>query len=85
MSYSGALSAWFRLKYPHITHLSLSSSGVVNAILDFTAFDEQVATSVGPECAEAMRKTTKLLEKLVLEGSPQTAAETKVLKKGINI
>jgi hypothetical protein len=41
-SYSGALSAWFRLKFPHITRGSLSSSGVVNAILDFTAFDEQV-------------------------------------------
>ena len=37
-SYSGALSAWFRLKFPHITVGAISSSGVVNAILDFTAF-----------------------------------------------
>lgn len=41
-SYSGALSAWFRLKFPQITRLSLSSSGVVNAILNFVEFDEQV-------------------------------------------
>lgn len=41
-SYSGALSAWFRIKFPHITHGSISSSGVVDAILDFTGFDEQV-------------------------------------------
>jgi hypothetical protein len=37
-SYSGALSAWFRLKFPHITVGAISSSGVVHAILDFTAF-----------------------------------------------
>jgi len=31
-SYSGALSAWMRLKYPHLVDASLSSSGVVNSI-----------------------------------------------------
>jgi pimeloyl-ACP methyl ester carboxylesterase len=67
-SYSGALSAWFRLKYPQITVGSISSSGVVNAILDFTAFDEQVAQSAGPECADAMRMVTKQVEQAVLQG-----------------
>lgn len=43
-SYSGALSAWFRLKYPHLTIGAVSSSGVVNAIYDFTAFDQQGAS-----------------------------------------
>jgi len=42
-SYSGALSAWFRVLYPKVTRGALSSSGVVNAVLDFTAFDEQVS------------------------------------------
>lgn len=41
-SYSGALSAWFRLKFPHLTCGSLSSSGVVLAVYNFTEFDQQV-------------------------------------------
>mmetsp|Transcript_79444 Transcript_79444/g.110376 ORF Transcript_79444/g.110376 Transcript_79444/m.110376 type:complete len:107 (+) Transcript_79444:296-616(+) len=35
-SYPGALAAWFREKYPHLTAGSLSSSGVVFAIEQFT-------------------------------------------------
>jgi hypothetical protein len=31
-SYPGALSGWFRYKYPHLTVGALASSGVVNAI-----------------------------------------------------
>ena len=31
-SYPGALSAWFRTKYPHLTVGAISSSGVINAI-----------------------------------------------------
>jgi len=68
-SYSGALSAWFRLKYPHLTIGSIASSGVVNAILDFTAFDQQVATSAGPLCANLLRNITQLIQSLVLGGT----------------
>jgi hypothetical protein len=35
-SYAGAMSAWFRVRYPNVTVGSISSSGVVNPILDFT-------------------------------------------------
>lgn len=38
-SYPGALSAWFRYKYPHMSVGAISSSGVVNAVYNFTAFD----------------------------------------------
>ena len=44
-SYAGALSAWFRSKYPHLTIGSISSSGVVLAIEDFKMFDEQIYIS----------------------------------------
>lgn len=40
-SYSGALSSWMRLKYPHLVDVAYASSGVVNAILDFNMFDGQ--------------------------------------------
>jgi len=67
-SYSGALSAWFRVKYPHVTTGSIASSGVVNAILDFTAFDEQVAQSAGQDCAAALRQVTSIVETAVSQG-----------------
>ncbi|XP_050216488.1 probable serine protease EDA2, partial [Mercurialis annua] len=40
-SYSGALSAWFRLKFPHLTCGSVASSAVVLAVYDFPEFDQQ--------------------------------------------
>lgn len=61
-SYSGALSAWFREVYPNATVGSLSSSGVVNAIFEFTEFDEQVAESAGASCSESLRAITRSFE-----------------------
>ena len=39
-SYPGALSAWFRLKYPELATAAWSSSGVILAVENFTAFDQ---------------------------------------------
>jgi len=83
-SYSGALSAWFRLKYPHITVGAVSSSGVVNAIFDFTAFDEQVAKSVGSQCANALRSITSQIQTLVFQ-SPESNQKVKSLFQAENI
>lgn len=38
-SYSGALSAWFRNKYPHLTVGAIASSAVVQTIEDFRQYD----------------------------------------------
>lgn len=39
-SYPGALSAWFRAKYPQWAVASWSSSGVIEPIEYFDKFDE---------------------------------------------
>ena len=57
-SYPGALSAWMRLKYPHLVDASLASSGVINAIEDFNMFDgvELIATQKeGNDCRDNIR------------------------------
>ncbi|KAK2657052.1 hypothetical protein Ddye_010104 [Dipteronia dyeriana] len=62
VSYSGALSAWFRLKFPHLTCGSLASSAVVQAVYSFTEFDQQIGESAGAECKTALQETTALVE-----------------------
>ena len=52
-SYAGAMSAWFRSKYPHLTVGAIGSSGVVLAVEDFSAFDDQIYSSAlknGQDC-----------------------------------
>lgn len=44
-SYPGAVSAWFRSRYPHLAVGSWASSAVVQPIVDFQQYDEQTYTS----------------------------------------
>ncbi|KAM7524095.1 hypothetical protein LguiA_013997 [Lonicera macranthoides] len=62
VSYPGALSAWFRLKFPHLTCGSLASSAVVLAVYNFTEFDQQIGESAGPECKAVLQEVTKHVE-----------------------
>ncbi|KAK4490691.1 hypothetical protein RD792_001387 [Penstemon davidsonii] len=62
ISYSGALSAWFRLKFPHLTCGSLASSAVVQAVYNFTEFDKQIGESAGPECKSVLQEITHLVD-----------------------
>ncbi len=66
-SYAGALAAWMRLKYPYLVDGAWASSGVVNAILDFHAFDQQVRRSAlksGPKCTERIEALLKEVREL---------------------
>jgi pimeloyl-ACP methyl ester carboxylesterase len=53
-SYPGALSSWYRSAYPDSSAGSLSSSGVVNCIVDYYQFDMQVSSSVGNACSKQL-------------------------------
>ncbi|CAN1819375.1 Probable serine protease EDA2, partial [Linum perenne] len=62
VSYPGALSAWFRLKFPLSTCGSLASSTVVLAVYNYTKFDHQIFLSAGPECKTALQDVTNLVD-----------------------
>ncbi|RZC44744.1 hypothetical protein C5167_037686 [Papaver somniferum] len=74
VSFAGALSAWFRLKFPHLTCGSLASSAVVQAVYNFTDFDKQIGESAGPDCKSSLQETTKLVEEKL--ASDKTAVKT---------
>jgi hypothetical protein len=62
------MSAWFRYKYPHLTVGAWASSAVVNAIVDFQQYDQQVRESVsksGQWCPDAIQNLNKQAEVLV--------------------
>jgi pimeloyl-ACP methyl ester carboxylesterase len=73
-SYAGALSAWFRLKFPHLAIGAVSSSGVVDVVNDFQMFDVQVGLSVGAECAKLLNYIAKELDRRMDESPTSNAA-----------
>jgi hypothetical protein len=42
-SYPGMMAAWARSKYPHLIHAAVSSSAPVQAVLDFSAYNNHVS------------------------------------------
>eukprot|EP01016_Furgasonia_blochmanni_P053039 TRINITY_DN8522_c0_g1_i1.p2 TRINITY_DN8522_c0_g1~~TRINITY_DN8522_c0_g1_i1.p2 ORF type:complete len:524 (+),score=167.50 TRINITY_DN8522_c0_g1_i1:64-1635(+) len=82
-SYPGALSAWFRYKYPHLTVGALASSAVVNAITEFPEFDTQIYMSTkksGDWCPTAIQGLTETAEKAVYKDEATSQAFKKVFK-----
>lgn len=78
-SYSGALSAWFRSKYPNLVVASVAPSGPVQAESNFTTFLGQFSKSAEPNCVDA---TKSAVEAIATE--MQTAAGRANLAKAFN-
>ncbi|XP_017351738.1 thymus-specific serine protease [Ictalurus punctatus] len=81
-SYAGALSAWFRGKFPHLVYGAVASSAPVQAKLDFSAYNKVVGHSLTEEsvggsykCLRSVRKAFVALEAALLGGK-----EMKVVK-----
>ncbi len=77
-SYPGALSAWFKSKYPDHAVGAWSSSGVINAIKDFKSFDLDIFMRVdnsSPRCSMVIEKAVQIAERnmLTAEGTQKMA------------
>lgn len=67
-SYPGSLAAWLRLKYPHLVHGAVSSSGPLLAKSDFREYYEVVTKSLGTysnDCVVAVGKAIGQVEVLL--------------------
>jgi len=76
-SYSGALAAWARLKYPNLFVGAFATSGPVQAQLDFHQYFDVVARSVGPACNRVLRNSTQQLEALLATPAGRTQLQTR--------
>ncbi|XP_066512259.1 thymus-specific serine protease-like [Hoplias malabaricus] len=75
-SYAGALSAWFRGKFPHLVFGAVASSAPVQAKLDFSAYNTVVGHSLLDEsvggsdkCVEAVREAFSVVEAALFGGN----------------
>ncbi|XP_027135967.1 thymus-specific serine protease [Larimichthys crocea] len=80
-SYSGALSAWFRGKFPHLVYGAVASSAPVKARLDFSAYSNTVGTSLVNEavggsekCLSGVREAFAAVEAALMGGNASQVA-----------
>ncbi|MGK5082515.1 S28 family serine protease [Bdellovibrionota bacterium FG-1] len=73
-SYPGALSAFYRLKYPELIAGSLASSAPVQAKNAFEEYDSHVTEVLGPVCSDALRKVVTAAESALAVGGADALA-----------
>lgn len=64
-SYPGSLAAWARLKYPHLIHGSVSTSGPLKAKADFYEYLEVVTDALDkarPDCSATLHDALKKVQ-----------------------
>jgi hypothetical protein len=69
-SYAGAMSAFFRTKYPQIADAAVATSGPVNAVLDFYQYQDVVQASLlttpqGDLCVANIQSATNQIQQLL--------------------
>jgi serine protease 16 len=74
-SYPGALSAWLRLRLPHLISVAFSTSSPVEAVLDMVSYNAVVNASLGKvsiggsdACVEATRAAFTVMDAAFLAG-----------------
>lgn len=73
-SYPGALSAWFKAKYPNHVVAAWSSSGVINPIQNFEAFDADIyiaSQKSGSQCSQFIQNFTHKLDQAYFDSDTQ--------------
>ena len=81
-SYPGALSAWFKSLYPYHAQAAWSSSGVINAIQDFSNFDLDIYLATqesGAACSQNILAVTSQIDAIMTNGT--TAEKQDLFKK----
>ncbi|CAF0815275.1 unnamed protein product [Adineta ricciae] len=77
-SYPGSLSAWFRLKYPHLVHGAVSASSPMTALTDFSDYLVVVRNSLATydeKCNDATSSVIKIMQDMITSSSGRTALQ----------
>ena len=75
-SYSGSLSAFYRMKHPDLVVGSLASSAPVLAKADFFEYDRHIAKVAGDACLTQIQKTVAEVERRLESSSEREQVRT---------